>query len=53
MVSYDFLRVVVSVLVCAYACRGYSCILMHVCISLSQFINAVRCISGGEFVGVS
>ena len=39
--------------VCAYACKGYSCVLICVCMRLSQFANAVGCISRSEFVGVS
>ena len=54
-----FLRVVVSmwlceyVWVCAYACMGYSFVSMCVCMSLSEFTNTSRYISGCEFVGVS
>ena len=50
-ILYDSLRVVVSVCVCvcvcvcAYACVGYSCVLMCVCIGLSEVTNAARCFS--------
>ena len=36
-----------------YVPMGYSCVLMCVCMSLSQFANAAHCISRCEFVGVS
>ena len=45
----EYLCVVVSVWVyecvgvCAYACVGYSCILMCVCMGLSEDTNAARC----------
>ena len=41
------------VIMCAYACMGYSCVLMCVCMSLSEFTNAARCITRCEFVIVS
>ena len=57
----EYLRVVVSVFVCAgvrvfvcvSVCMGCSCVLMRVCVSLSEFTNSARFISGCEFVGVS
>ena len=58
-ILYDSLRVVVSVWVwayvgvCAYECVGYGCLLMCVCMSLSEATNAARCITGSKFVDVS
>ena len=44
-ILYDFLRVVVSVLVCecAYACVGYNCVLMS--LNMGEVTNAARCFS--------
>ena len=56
-ISYEYLRVVVSVCecmrVCAYACMCYSYVWMSVFMRLSQATNAARCVSGCEFVSVS
>ena len=34
-----------SVWVCAYACVGYSCVLMCICVGVSECINAAPCIN--------
>ena len=31
------------VLVCGYACVGYSCVLLWVCVGVCEGTNAVRC----------
>ena len=39
--------------VCGYACVGYSCVLMCLCMGLSEVTNAARCLTGCKFIGVS
>ena len=55
-ILYDSLHVVVSMWVCvwgAYANVGYSCVLMCICMGLSEVTNAARCLTRCKFVCVS